>query len=296
VPIGAAFAVWFAEIVAIAALAKSRSGARAGIWLAIALLPLPALVAPGTRVEAVFVLGVLCLFAVFRASDLARDRSLSTFPRRLRHLANIHDSRQILAVPPHFDRAAFVRLLAATVVLMASVWLIRQGSHYDDWRRYALRWYLGGFPLPFAACIGVDALVVLVGGWFGRGMPRAWDNPHLSVSLSEFWSHRWNRIVNGVLRDHVFRPLSRHGAVVAMTGAFVASAALHAYLVGVLLGPWAILLWSAFFLAQPLAMWLERRLGVRRWPAWAGHAWTLGVLLALYPLFITPLLELLGAG
>jgi hypothetical protein len=179
------------------------------------------------------------------------------------------------------------------VVVVASAWLIDHGARYDDWRRFALRWWLGGFPLPFAAVVFIDSLITLLTAAMGRHVPRAWDDPHLSVSLSEFWSHRWNRIVNGVLRDHVFRPLSRYGAVPAMTGAFVASAALHAYLIGLLLAPWAILAWSAFFLAQPVAMWIERRIGVRRWPRWAGHAWTMGVLLVLYPLFVTPVLALL---
>jgi hypothetical protein len=296
VPIGAALAVWFAEVVVISALATTRAGARAGVWLAIALLPLPAFLAPGTPWPAVFLVAMLCLFAVFRGGDLARDRSLATFPRRLRHLANIHDSRQIASVPPHFDGAAFARLVASAAIVWVCLWLIQRGAQFHDWRRYALRWYLGGFPLPFAGCIGVDALVVLAGAALGRRIPRAWVDPHLSVSLSEFWSHRWNRIVNGVLRDHVFRPLSRHGAVAAMTGAFVASAALHAYLIGILLGPWAILAWSAFFLAQPPGMWLERRLGVRRWPTWAGRAWTMGFLLLLYPLFVAPGLAMIGAG
>jgi hypothetical protein len=293
VPIGAAFAAWGAAIVAIAWLASTRAGARAGVWLAIALLPLPAFVAGGAHWTAVFVVAVLCLFAVFRGGDLARDRSLAGFPRRLRHLANIHDSRLIVAAPPHLERAALVRVLVAGAVVVACLWLIHRGARYDDWRRYALRWYLGGFPLPFAGCIAVDSAITLVAGALGRHVPRAWVDPHLSASLSEFWSHRWNRIVNGVLRDHVFRPLSRHGAVAAMTGAFVASAALHAYLIGVLLGPWAIAAWSAFFLAQPPAMWLERRLGVRRWPTWAGRTWTLGVLALLYPLFVAPVLALI---
>jgi hypothetical protein len=39
-------------------------------------------------------------------------------------------------------------------------------------------------------------------------------------------------------------------------------------------------------------MWVERRLRVRRWPRAWGHAWTLGALALLYPLFIEPVLVL----
>jgi D-alanyl-lipoteichoic acid acyltransferase DltB (MBOAT superfamily) len=123
-------------------------------------------------------------------------------------------------------------------------------------------------------------------------MPPVNRAPYLATSLSDFWSRRWNSIVNTVLRDHVYRRVAHRGALVALTATFVASAVLHAYLVGMLLGLGATMAWMAFFLAQAVFMWIERGLRVRRWrPPW-GNAWTLGTLMVLYPLFIEPVLVL----
>lgn len=286
-----ALGVWVAEIVVIAALAASRRGARAGVWLAIALLPLPAFVVePWWPLVALLVLALL--FAVFRAADLAIDRTLATFPRRLAHMPSLIDRRRMTRVPPHFDWGALARLVVAAVVTAAALWVVAAADRYDDWRYYALRWYVGGGPLPFSTFAMVDGAIALVLAPFGRTIPPVNRAPYLATSLSDFWSRRWNSIINTLLRAHVFRPFSHRGAVAAMTATFIASAALHAYLVGMLLGVGATLAWTAFFLAQPVLMWVERRLRVRRWPAAWGHAWTLGALALLYPLFIEPVLVL----
>jgi hypothetical protein len=72
VSIWIALALWAAEVVVIAALATTRRGARAGVWLGIALLPLPAFVQRDWW-PPLAVLEVLLLFAMFRAADLASD-------------------------------------------------------------------------------------------------------------------------------------------------------------------------------------------------------------------------------
>jgi hypothetical protein len=38
---------------------------------------------------------------------------------------------------------------------------------------------------------------------------------------------------------------------------------------------------------------IEQAIGVRRWPAAAGHAWTIAWMLALSPMFVEPVLRLL---
>jgi hypothetical protein len=291
VSIGWAFAVWAAAVVAIAALAASPRGARAGVWIAIALLPLPAFVVePWWPLVALLELALL--FAVFRAADLASERTPATFPRRLGHLVSLLDKRRMVRVPPHFDAAALLELALGLAITLAALWVVGAADQFTGWRHYALRWYVGGAPLPFSIFAMLDGLLALVLGAAGRRFPPVNRAPYLATSLSEFWARRWNSIINTVLRDHVFRRVAHRGAVVAMTAAFVASAVLHAYLIGMLLGPGATLAWTAFFLAQPALMWVERRLRVRRWrPAW-GRAWTLGALMLLYPLFIEPVLVL----
>jgi hypothetical protein len=291
VSIWLALAVWAAEIVVIAALAASRRGARAGVWLAIALLPLPAFVVERWW-PLVALLILALLFAVFRAADLATDRTLATFPRRLAHMPSLVDRRRMTPVPRHFDWPALGRLVAATAITVAALWVVAVADRFDGWRHYALRWYVGGGPLPFSIFAMLDAVLALALAPFGRTIPPVNRAPYLATSLSDFWSRRWNSIINTLLRQHVYRPFANRGAVAAMTATFIASAALHAYLIGMLMGLGATLAWTVFFLAQPALMWVERRLRVRRWrPAW-GHAWTLGALALLYPLFIEPVLVL----
>jgi hypothetical protein len=292
VPIGWAFAAWIVEVVVIARLAASRRGARAGVWLAIALLPLPAFVAESFW-PWMALLELALLFAMFRAADLAADRGIATFPQRLRHLVSLVDKRRMTRVPPHFDARALLKILVAGAVTIASLWVISIGYRYDDWRYYVLRWYVGGGPLPFAVFAFLDGVLALVVAAFGRAVPPVNRAPYLATSLSDFWSRRWNSIINTLLREHVYQPLAHRGALTAMTVVFIASAALHAYLIGMLLGAWATLAWTVFFVAQAGGIWLERRLRVRRWPRAWGHAWTLGCLLVLYPLFIEPVLMLL---
>jgi hypothetical protein len=292
VPIGWAFAAWAAEVGVIAALAASRRGARAGVWLAIACLPLPAFV-DEPYWPPVALLELALLFALFRAADLAVDRGIDTFPRRVAHLASLVDKRRMTRVPPHLDGRALLETVVAGAICLASLSVIGLGERYDDWRYYALRWYVGGGPLPFAAFALLDGVLALAAAAFGRAVPPVNRAPYLATSLADFWSRRWNSIINTLLREHVYRPFANRGAIVAMTWVFAASAALHAYLVGMLLGVWATLAWVAFFLVQAAGMWLERRLRVRRWPKAWGRAWTLGWLLVLYPLFVEPLLMLL---
>lgn len=291
-PIAWAWTLWAAEVVAIALLAASPRGARAGIWLAIAMLPLPAFV-----VEPFWpwlaLLELALLFALLRAADLAVDRTIATFPRRALHLVALIDKRRMTRVPPHFDARALLKIVVAGGIFVASLYVIGLGYRYDDWRYYALRWYVGGGPMPFAVFAFLDGVLALVMAAFGRAVPPVNRAPYLATSLSDFWSRRWNSIINALLREHVYRRFDHRGAIVAMTWVFAASAALHAYLIGMLLGVWATLAWTAFFLVQAFGMWLERRLGVRRWPKAAGHAWTLGFLLLVYPLFVEPVLMLL---
>lgn len=291
-PIGFAFALWAIEVVAIAALGASRRGARAGVWLAIALLPLPAFVAEPWW-PLVFLLELGLLFALFRGADIAADPTLAPFARRLRHLVLLPDSRRIVrGLPRRLEIAALGQLLLAGGIAAGAFWIIAIAGQFDGWRHYALRWYVGGAPLPFALMACLDAVLALVAAASGRAVPPVNRAPWLARSLSEFWSLRWNSIINGVLREHVYKRVAHRGATTAMTATFVASAVLHAYLIGMLQGLGATLAWTAFFLAQPALMWIERRLGVRRWrPGW-GRAWTLGALLLAYPLFVEPFVVL----
>jgi len=97
---------------------------------------------------------------------------------------------------------------------------------------------------------------------------------------------------DGVLRDRCFTPLSRVSPMFALTASFTVSALIHAYAIGAALGMSAAASWALFFLAQPLAIAVERRIRVRRWPEPAARAWTVGTVIVLSPLFAGPLVRL----
>lgn len=130
----------------------------------------------------------------------------------------------------------------------------------------------------------------------GLRPPQLHDHPILSRSIAEFWGQRWNRMVGRWLRQNYFRPLAERGhPELGMVAAFVASAALHFYFSWLAVGMTAGLSMAAFFLLQIPVLALERRLPFSRLPSILQRTWTLSWLIALSPLFVAPLLEILGA-
>jgi hypothetical protein len=76
---------------------------------------------------------------------------------------------------------------------------------------------------------------------------------------------------------------------------FAVSAVFHAYVAAVVLHAWLPALSAAvFFLLQPPMLAAERALRLRRQPRVVRHAWTLACLLLPSPLFIEPVLRMLG--
>jgi hypothetical protein len=286
-----AFAAWIVEVLLCAALAATPRGARAGAWVAIALLPLPALVAMPSWPVLCF-LDLVLLFAYFRAADLAADPTPRSFAWRLLHLVAVIDTRKATRIEPRFAGGALVRGVVAGAIAAGALWVVFAADAFTGWRHYVLRWYVGGAPFAFAVFAAVDALLVFAAAPFGWKLPALNLDPWLATSVSEFWSRRWNNVVNGVLREHAYRAFAGRGALPAAAVTFAASAALHGYLIGLLLGPGPTAAWMVFFLAQPMLLWLERRLDVRRWRPALGRAWTLGTLGLLFPLFIEPVLRL----
>ena len=110
-------------------------------------------------------------------------------------------------------------------------------------------------------------------------------------------THLCNRgLEQHVHRYHVRLPLDH--PLVGVFLAFLVSAAFHAYAIWVGLGFFAgvaMTAWTfAYFVAQALVMLVEQPLGVRKWPSVAGHVWTVTWMLALAPMFVEPVLRLLG--
>ncbi|HEV2608615.1 MAG TPA: MBOAT family protein [Xanthomonadaceae bacterium] len=283
-------AIWFIELVVVAALSASRRGARAGLALTALLLLLPAFVI-GPPFILLTVLTVGVGWCAIRTADFAIDGPLDGFRARFVHLVAVVDTRLIERCPRRLDGRSLVRLLVGIAVAIAAIWLIGKAGSLDGWRHYALRWFAGGFVLAPAAFAAVDALLALIGTAFGRALPTLSDAPLLSRSVSEFWAKRWNRVVSKILHDRFYKPFAKYGTTVALLAAFAASAALHAWLIGILMGATCAASWAAFFLAQPLLILVERRLRVRHWRPLLGWLWTMSALGLLSPLFTEPLLR-----
>jgi len=285
-----ALAILCVELVVIAALSASRRGARAGLALATLLLLLPFFVIPVPFLP-LNVLTVGVLWCAVRGADFALDQPLEGFWVRLVHLVILVDTRLITRCQRRFDARSAVTFVAAIAIVFAALWLVSEARTLEGWQHYALRWFAGGFMLAPAAFAAIDACSRVIGTAAGFAIPPINDAPLLATSLNEFWSKRWNRVVSKILYDRCYKPLAKYGTTVALFATFAASAALHAWIIGILLDAVGAASWAAFFLAQPLLILVERRLRVRRWRPALGWLWTMATLALLSPLFTEPLLR-----
>jgi hypothetical protein len=273
------------------ALCAERSP-RVAVALSVAQLGLPAVTDAPPWVR--FALGLCAALAFFRTWDLSRD-ALAGPRSRLHHLTAVFDTRLAQPVPP----AARPRLLLdALPWLLATIGatvggLATMDEPHPGAGTWALRWLC-------AAVVAVSTVEVISRalrfGWVLLGVepPLLHDSPLLSTSVREFWGQRWNRVVGHWLRGNVYQPVRRtRGPLTAEVATFAASALLHWYLVVVSLDLRMAGLMGAFFLAQAGLMSAERFMGVSRWARPAARVWTVSSILALSPLFLEPMVQLI---
>ena len=293
---GPAHAIFFllGEALLIAGLAARPRGARLAFALAVLLLPWPWFVQAPAFVRSAFAIGAC--WCVIRGADFMLETPPASFGRRLLHLFALIDTRLVRRETHAIPLRWWGLLLASLAGALASVFAVLVASRMDGAAHFALRWG-GGIGIVVA---GFEALTVayrIIAAGLGLHAPRLSHYPLLSQSIAEFWSARWNRVVGKVLRDRVFRPLAHRGPAFALWVTFAVSAAFHAYLAGVVLHAWLpALSAAAFFLLQPPLLQAERALRVRRRPRLVRHASTLALLLLPAPLFIEPVLRMLGLG
>jgi alginate O-acetyltransferase complex protein AlgI len=130
----------------------------------------------------------------------------------------------------------------------------------------------------------------VLSGWVGRRYPvtRLFADPLASRSLREFWSRRWNTAF--VEMNHVvFAPLARRWfGRHAGTALFALSGVLHEAAISLPVlagfgGP------MAYFLLHAVAVRVESRVGISRWPRPLARLWTwCWVLVPLPLLFHAP--------
>lgn len=273
------------------ALVFRRSGPRSALAL---LLALVSLVTPLFTVASPLVLALMVMFgllAPFRWLDLFRDRSDRPTWMRVWLFASPFDARRVVSIPRTIEwRRWSLALLSAALFVTSFAALAALGSARGA--GWSVRWLLGAV-LVYVMVDAVTALLVATYHALGLRLPELHRAPILSCSLSEFWAERWNRPVHELLERHFFRPLARRkSARLGIGAAFIASAALHAWLVLVPLRSfWLTLSMTAFFLVQGLLVLAERHLGVARWSAAAGRSWTVAWMLVTTPLFVEPVLH-----
>lgn len=288
---GIVLLVWCAELLLVAALARSSRGSLLAWLIALAALVLPVFAALPPLPLTLMALALL--WCAIRAADFVFDSPPTGFVQRLLHLVAVIDTRTLVRTAPRFDHRALLGLVVAITLCWAALAAMAAVAAAPPLLHYAVRWTAGAL-LTLAAFEVLVAMVELIAAASGWTAPLMHDSPHLARSVGEFWGQRWNLIVSGILRDRAFLPLARRAPLLGLAASFALSATIHAYLISFAGGAMAALAWAAFFLVQPLAILAERRLGVRRWAPWAGRAWTLAVLGSLSPLMVEPALRVLG--
>lgn len=241
---------------------------------------------------------VLALFAVLplvKSIELGADRREHSIGLRVWHFTSPFDARRARRVQPGVDWRALGKMVlhAAVAVTGLAVATIVAPDLGPVAREVA--WVGGGVMLTYGGVDASEKLLRFAHRLAGWEIPRVQLDPVRSRSVQEFWGARWNRQVSNFFTRFCFWPLAREGwPELGRTYAFVMSAALHAWLVWVAVGPRAVLAMSAFFLAQGGFVALERRLSVDRWPRAAAHAWTAVLLLGSSPLFVYPAMSCYG--
>lgn len=271
---------------------------RRAIYLALAGLP-AALTLPSDAIVVRFVFACLLALALGRALDLALRRHTLGFAGRVWMYVALFDVRRSRRVAPSLDRGELAWMVGHAALVVVG-W---QGVFGGDplaadargWIDWVVRWAFG-VPLCYGLVEAVHAALRIGYRAIGVELPRINDRPIVSTTLVEFWGRRWNRVVATWLRDYAYLPLARRRRVgLGIAAAFAASTTLHLWTAAVPLGWRGGLTMASFFVVQGLALALERRIGVARWPLALRRTWTVGLVVASSPLFIEPMLQILAA-
>lgn len=194
-----------------------------------------------------------------------------------------------------FEAWSLLKFFMSTTVLATSLALVKALSG-GGWQRPG-RWLAGGI-LMLAFAEMLTTFHAFLTRLAGIEAPALMNSPYRSVSLTEFWTKRWNPAASRLLFNrYCFAPLSRRIGKWAVVAAFFFSAAAHCALLYMAMGEMgASIIFGTFFLVQPVLIFAERRLKVRYWTVLSGHFWTLGALAVSSPLFVAPVIQLLESS
>lgn len=239
---------------------------------------------------------IVAFTGTMRVVDLHRGEWLRK--DRLLHVLSVVDTRRLVRARPRLDVLALGQTLAWCGVAVAAAWPLGISLRPASPLGWIARWG-SGVVVIYAVVAGLYRFLYFAYGAIGFVTPSLHVAPFVSRSVQEFWGERWARPISGWLADTFFFPLARvRRPLTGVLVAFSASAAFHAYAVWVSLGAvdgLAMAAWTfAYFVLQGAVMTIERVAGVRRWAPWAGHVWTVVWMLALSPIFVEPIVRVLG--
>ncbi len=282
-------------VLAACVFGASRGRRAAGLVVVACAIPLPWWSDPAWPVARAFLaLGVI--LAVLRSIDLVRMRDRGWGPaRRFAHIVSLVDTRRLVRRAPRFEFGSLAAALgwaaavAGGVVIVTRVAPTRHGAEF-----WLLRWS-GALVVIYAGADAAQALAHALYAAVGFESPPMHRTPAMARSIKEFWGERWNLAVSLWLREHAMRPLvARAGVSTGVAAAFAASAVVHAYLATAAAGWRMGLLMGGFFVVQGLWVILELRVGVARWAPWVARCWSIGLMVAVSPMFLEPLLRGVG--
>lgn len=279
-------------MVLVLTLAANPISARGGVLIAGLLLAIPCFVWVPPLLRALLMCFAFMPLAIASASMLFP--AIIGFQARLFFLCTWGFTREVKRRANRFDTASLVQLIAATTIFAASFAAVQIISPTGIW--LFARWLAFGIAIFALAEMGT-ACHNLVTGLMGLTAPAFMQSPYLSVSVNEFWTKRWNPAASALFRSFCFKPLARHGFTMALFVTFFVSGIGHAFLVFMAIGEWSSsLTCGAFFLVQPFFIIIERWIKVRQWRPTARRVWTLSALAITSPLFIEPLIQVVGRG
>jgi len=230
-----------------------------------------------------------------RVVDLVSDSQRRSFWRCVWHVFGLVDTRHATSVPSAVDWQAVGKTLAYAAAAIVGLLIVvdtaplLRGSLY-----WGARWF-GGALFFYCLADAVDGGVRALYRVAGVAVSRQQVLPIASRSVQEFWGRRWNRAVGAWLRAHCFLPFAREGKIrTGLVAAFAASAVFHSYFTLVAVGRAMAGAMLIFFAVQGAVVLCELQMSVTRWRPALAHAWTVVAVLGCSPLFVEPILRILG--
>jgi hypothetical protein len=218
--------------------------------------------------------------------------SVTGFRARLALLCSWDRTRELKRSHRYLNSTALLHCFLATIIFPIALGAVEIIPASGFW--YLVRWLAGGVMIVIFAEIWTAFQNFLTAA-IGLTAPLLMHSPFLSRSVAEFWAARWNPGASFMLRRLCYEPLARISPVLGLFAAFTLSGVAHALLFFVATLHWNIsLINGLFFFVQPFFVLIERQLGVHRWPAPAGRAWTMAVLTLTSPMFVEPCLQAIG--